>query len=118
MAESSASKFNLVFWIHLLVLILGWSGPFLIDWRVMVVAYMAVQVQFIFFKRCLMNKGHELEDDDDATFYSFLLELFGMKVPRKPIKLVVRNGLYIFLALLAFTWQYVLGHKVMFTIPL
>lgn len=117
MANTTSSKFNLVFWLHLLVLILGWAGPFLIDWRIMVLGYLAVQIQFIFFKRCLMNDGHDLAVDDDATFYSFLLEAVGINVPRKPIKRIVRNGLYVFLALLAFTWQYVLAHSVPFTLP-
>jgi hypothetical protein len=117
MTENISPKYNLAFWLHLLVLVIGWIGPFLIDWRMLCVGYLAVQVQFIFFKRCLMNKEHALADDDDATFYSFLLEEMGFNVPRRPIKLVVRNGLYVFLALVAFGWQVLLKQDVPFRLP-
>ena len=117
MEETSSSKLNFTFWLHLTLLILAWAGPFLIDWRLLSVAYVIVQLQFIFFKKCLMNGGHELKDDDDATFYSFLFEQMGLHVPRKPLKLIVRNGIYILLAIIAFTWQYILGNSVPFILP-
>ncbi len=117
MSGSKSSTLNFTFWLHVVITFLAWVGPFIIDWRLMVVAYLVVQLQFIFFKKCLMNDGHEIEDDEDATFYSYVFSLIGIEIPRKPVKLFVRNGLYLCLGLFSFIWQYTLGNKAFFILP-
>ncbi|MEZ4948393.1 MAG: hypothetical protein R2784_03225 [Saprospiraceae bacterium] len=71
--ENLASEHNATFWFHVLVTVLGWIGPFLFSWYILVPIYLLVLIQFVIFGRCLMNGQHGL-DDSDATFYSYLLE--------------------------------------------
>ena len=77
----------------------------------MVSAYSLVILQFIIFKRCLLNAKHDLDVSDDTTFYSHLLESVGLKPDRTKIKKVVRNYLYLLLALITLIWQVVLKQE-------
>lgn len=105
------SEHNLSFWFHLLITLLAWLGPFLFSWYLMVTAYGIVLLQFLIFKRCLLNKSHALEDAEDATFYSYLLELLGFKVNRTLLKLWVRRYVYFLLAAFTLVWQLWLGYN-------
>ena len=107
----SHSTRNWVFWLHLLITLLAWLGPFLISWYIMVSAYGLVIIQFIIFKRCLLNAKHDLDTSDNTTFYSHLLESVGFKTDRTAIKKVVRNYLYVILALITILWQVMLGQE-------
>lgn len=100
-----------MFWAHLFVTLLAWMGPFLFSWYLMVVAYTLVQLQFVFLNRCVMNKGHALEEVDDYTFYAFLLEMVGFQPNRKVVKFITRKMIYVGLALVAVLWQVVLGFE-------
>ncbi len=106
-------RINTIFWMHLFVTMLSWLGPFLFWWPLIITAYVIVHLQFAFFGRCLMNKGHHLieEEEEDYTFYAFLLESLGWQPDRKTVKLVVRKLLYIFLTLITILWQIGLGVK-------
>lgn len=105
------STHNLSFWFHLLITLLAWLGPFLFSWYWMVSAYGIVLLQFLIFKRCLLNKSHALEDADDATFYSYLLEQIGFQPDRRRLKLWVRRYIYILLAAFTLIWQLLLNFE-------
>jgi len=71
----------------------------------MVLAYGVVTLQFLVFKKCLMNEHHDLDESkSDDTFYGYLFDLAGWNVPKKPLKKFVRTYLYIILGV----WTYVL----------
>lgn len=98
-------KLNFAFWFHLFITILAVFGWFMFTWWLMIIAYAIVMIQFAIFDRCLVNDKHDLENVEDATFYSFLFETIGFKIPRKPLKTFVRIYLYPILGLVAFFWQ-------------
>lgn len=103
-------KSDLVFWLHLLITALAWVAPFFFSWQWSVPVYAAVMLQFAFFGKCLMNDHHEMtEDDDDATFYSYLFEKMGFQPDRRRLKFYVRKVFYPVLATVAVFWQEVLG---------
>lgn len=110
-AQKSTSSHNLTFWFHLLITILAWVGPFLFSWYLMVTAYLLVVLQFMVFGRCLLNARHDLADENDATFYSYLLEKFGYHPNRQTLKYWVHRYVYLFLAALTLLWQVVLGYE-------
>ena len=107
---SSGSTVNFTFFLHLLVTVLAWVGPFFIPWQLMVTAFVVVQLQFMFFGKCLMNEHHDLKEEDDYTFYAHLFERMGFEPNRKLVKKIVRGGLYWFLAAFTILWQVVLGY--------
>ena len=99
-----------MFWVHLFFTLLAWVAPFLFNWPLLCLAYAVVLLQFFIFKRCLMNERHELPEEDDATFYSHLLERMGFHPNRKKLKFFIRRVLYILLGIFSFIWQWGLGH--------
>lgn len=104
-------KTRAVFGLHLFVTLLAWVAPFLFTWKLLLPAYGAVLLQFTIFRRCLMNQHHALEEDDNATFYSHLLENAGFAPDRKQLKFLVRKILYPVLAGLGLVWQLALGYS-------
>jgi len=105
------SKHNFLFWFHVLITIIAWIGPFVFSWYLMVTAYTIVMVQFMIFGRCLLNGKHDLDDGNDTTFYSYLLEQLGIHTNRSTLKLWVRRYVYIILGAVAVIWQLVLGFE-------
>lgn len=101
------SSLNVAFWFHLLITILAWLGPILFSWYFMIAAYSIVMVQFQIFGRCLLNKSHNLHDQNDATFYSVLFDLIGIPYNATRLKYWVRNWFYPILALLTILIQLV-----------
>lgn len=107
--ELQSSTHGLTFWFHVLITFLAWVGPFLFSWYLMLPAYLIVLLQFLIFKRCLLNNGHELDDADDTTFYSYIFEKLGIRVNRATLKLWVRRYFYLILSVVTLLWQLVLG---------
>lgn len=108
-SETVPTDINSMFWAHLFVTSLAWIGPFLFWWPLMIFAYCMVQLQYKLFNRCIMNKGHALEEVDNNTFYHFLLTKAGFRLRKDRVKFVVRERLNIFLGLFAILWQVILG---------
>jgi len=114
-STTNTSKSELVFWLHLFITALAWVAPFFFSWQWSVPVYAAVMLQFAFFGRCLMNDHHEMtEDDNDATFYSYLFEKMGFHPDRRRLKFYVRKVFYPVLATVAILWQEVLGMAPLF----
>ena len=110
-ALSQKVEYNFMFWFHLFLTMLSWFIPVLFWWPLVLTAYSIVLLQFVFFKRCLMNEGHALDDDGDFTFSAFLLEQIGFKPNRAKTRVFVRFWIYIILGALAVLWQVVLGNE-------
>jgi hypothetical protein len=102
--------FGFFFWFHLFITLLSWVAPFLYSWYYLLPVYWTVMLQFAIFNRCLMNKEHDLGEDDDMTFYSHILELVGFKFKRSNVKIFCRRILYPFLTAVTLIWQVVLGN--------
>jgi hypothetical protein len=107
------SKHNWVFWFHLCITLLAWVAPFMVSWYLSIPIYLIVWIQFRVFNRCLMNRGHDM-DDTNSTFYSYLLNQIG--IPHNELKLLrfVRNELYLVLGGIALIWQVLLGIEPLF----
>ncbi len=110
--EAIPSTFNGMYWLHLLLAILNVLGSFLFSWYLMLAAYATVLMQFQVFGRCLMNKEHGLNDDNENyTFYAHLLEKLGFNFDRRKVRVFVRGWMYLVLATITIVWQLGLGFK-------
>lgn len=115
MQQVIATKYNFTFWVHLILTLFSWTLPFFVPWPLALAAYATVLLQFVFFNRCLMNGGHNLDDsENDHTFYAYLLELLGIKLDRRKVKRFVRFWKYILLASFTVLWQVILGNTPLF----
>ncbi len=111
---TSHSSFNTVFLIHLLLVIIAWCGPFVFPWYLMLLGYSIVVGQFLYYKRCLLNEVHDLDDSGEHTFYSHLFEKIGINLNRKKLKQFVRGYLYIILAVFTLILQLGFGFQPLF----
>jgi hypothetical protein len=84
-------KFGIVFWAHFALVVLTWLGPFLAPWQLPVFGYTLVLCQYIFLKKCVMNRHHQLSEDGGNTFYAHLFELAGFNFNRQTVRFVVRK---------------------------
>lgn len=109
---TTKSTLNTAFWLHLLLVLAGWLGPFLFSWYLMVTGYTLIFLQFLVFKKCLVNDLHDLDDNNYYTFYTFLFECIGIhlsKANQKRLFLFVRWPLYPILIAFTLFWQLHLG---------
>lgn len=107
--NTQQQTFNFAFWFHLSIMLLSWFIPFLVDWRLCIVAYIIVQLQFDFLGICVVNKHHDLEEKDNYTFYAHVFELVGFDVNHKKMKFYVRKISNYFYAAITIFWQIILG---------
>lgn len=105
-------SFGIIFWFHLFITVLSWFAPFLFSWYYLLPVYLMIVLQFMVFKRCLLNKEHALDDgEDNMTFYAHLLEMVGFNFERKNVKIFCRKLLYPILTTITLFWQIFLGHE-------
>jgi hypothetical protein len=105
---SSSLKSGFAFWLHVASVVATWLMPFLISWPIAVTIYAAVMIQFAIWGKCLMNEHHGLDERDGRIFYTDLLEKAGFNPNPQLVKTIVRRWLYPALAILSFSWQYLL----------
>lgn len=108
---TSHATVNTVFIVHFILVIIAWVGPFVFPWYLMVLGYAVVVVQFLYYKRCLMNGAHGLDDSGDHTFYSHLFEKIGFTPNRKKLKDFVRGYLYVILAVFTIILNFGIGFQ-------
>lgn len=104
-----SGKLNAGFWVHALVTSLAWIGPFLFNWKVMLIAYLLVFLQHTFLGKCILNNSHGIEEKDNNTFYSFVFETLGFQPNKKQLHFIARKILMPVLSLFTVFWQVYLG---------
>ena len=109
--QSYSLEQKFYFFIHLLAVIVAWTGPFLFSWKIMIPVYFLVTAQFVIFKSCLMNKHHGLDESDDHTFYAELFELMGYQPNRSKLKIFIRKYLNFVLIATTIVWQIGFGFQ-------
>ena len=111
MEAKISTSYGFVFWFHLFITVLSWFAPFLFSWYLLVPFYGLVLLQFAVFGRCILNRAHDLSDEQtDSTFYAFILEAMGFKPDYKRVKRFVRFYLYFILSAMALTYQLYFSH--------
>jgi hypothetical protein len=72
-------KFGLVFWAHLLIIILIWLSPFVFSWKIILVGIGLYYFQLIIFGDCILTKKQFKTNKRGVTFYSHLLTIAGFQ---------------------------------------
>ena len=89
----------------MLAVVATWLLPFLVNWKLAVLVYAAVMIQFAVFGKCLMNEHHGTSEAGDRIFYTEVLERMGFNPEPSRVKFLVRKVLYPFLAVVSLIWQ-------------
>ena len=105
----NSGKLNMGFWLHAFITFLAWVGPFLFNWKAMLLAYVLVILQHIFLGKCLLNDAHGTAEEDYNTFYGLVLELLGFRPDKKRLHFLARRVFLPALAGFTIFWQVGLG---------
>ena len=79
--------FVIIFWLHLIIILVIFSSPFWLSWKLIVIAIFIYYVQLLLFKNCILTTLQFQEKDRNTTFYSYYLEKLGFNVNKKKLRL-------------------------------
>jgi len=102
--EVEKNLFGVWFWIHLPLVILANSSFLIFDWGLILIGVLALQLQFLIFKGCVLTIA-EFGKTKDITFYTVYLEKIGFKFNRRKFMLYMRYFHPIVILILAITFQ-------------
>lgn len=103
-----SKDFGFVFWMHLLVLCLMYSSPFLFSWQLILIGVILYFLQLLVFGGCVLTIK-ELGEDRKEGFNAYYLRKLGFKVNETKLKIVLSLVPWILL-FVALVWQVVLKH--------
>lgn len=86
--REGCSDFGLIFWIHLAVIVLFFSSPFWISWKIILVGILAFYFQLLVFRGCILTKA-EFGETTHNSFFWYYLNKMGFKVSEKSVVVFV-----------------------------
>jgi hypothetical protein len=75
-------KFEPINYLHLFIIILAWSSPLWLDWKLIIAGILIYYIQLLIFGNCILTKLEFASKIREMTFYSYLLEKVGFKFNR------------------------------------
>ena len=98
----------LIFYAHLILIILVWTSPFWLNWKIIFLFVILNYLQIIIFKACILTLAQFKEQGKEMTMYTFILEKIGFKINRKIMKLIAQFVMPWIILLIAIIWQILL----------
>ena len=86
-------KETLIFWLHLILIILAWTSPFWISWKIILLFIGMNYLQIIFFKACVLTLVQFKENGKGMTMYTFILEKIRQNKDFLKIPVIVFSNL-------------------------
>ena len=62
------SDFGLIFWIHLIIILIAYLSPFLFKWQIVIIGAILLYAQEILIDGCILTHAR-FGKDKDMTFY-------------------------------------------------
>jgi len=106
------NDFGLLFWIHLLVILLYVSTPIWLGWQWIILLVILFYLQNLLFKNCLLTKA-QLDnrgdvDESERSFYAYYFKKAGLRVNARWVKKYFAYSLLWTVFIISFIWQLVL----------
>ena len=108
--NNQKNDFGLVFWVHLILLILIIASPFLFSLAVIIITIALFWIQFFIFGGCVLTFKQFGKTDPEMTFWYYLFTLLKLDVNKKKVKIAVRYILPFIIVVMTILWQSILGH--------
>ena len=105
--------FGLLFWIHLILILLVWASPFLLGWKVILFFIILYYVQITLFKECLLSREQFNGKKERTIFYHYYLGMMGIKVDKENARIFVDYVVPWIIFILAIVLQIVFKFKVL-----
>jgi hypothetical protein len=106
-------EFGLIFWLHLLTIILIWSSPFLVDWKLIALFILLYYLQLIAVGNCILTWKQFGAGKRQITFYYYYLSKLGLKLNVDRVRFVADYLLPWIILAMALFWQQVWGNEVL-----
>ena len=104
-----AKDFGLLFWLHLVLIILAYSSFAWLDWRIIIGAVVLLQLYYVFRGGCDFTFW-EFGDDKDTTFLWYYLRKIFPNLDQKKTKFFVRIVVPVLIILTALISQTVFSY--------
>ena len=108
------SRTPFVIVLHIIIILLAYSAPFWLDWRLVALGVVVNYIQILIIGGCVLS--HAQFEDKGQTFHEWYLKKFGLKVNRKILNRVLRYIVPFVLLGLAVLIQVVFDIKVLVAI--
>jgi hypothetical protein len=82
------SKFGIIFWTHLILIITAYLSPILFRWEIIGIGVLYLVIQQIILKGCVLTIA-QFGKDPYNTFYYKYLTLLGFKPNKKKLKFIM-----------------------------
>ena len=102
--------FGFTFWLHLILILIAYSSPFLFSWKLILFGVVILLIQFLVLKQCVLTTA-QFGDEKYITFYTLYLEMLGFKFKRKNLYILMRYIMPFIVLLISLIWQILLNHK-------
>lgn len=103
-------EFGLIFWIHLILIILSYSSFLYLDWKLIVLGIVLLQIYYIFRGGCDLT-FREFGNDKDTTFVWYYLRKLFPNLNQHKTKIFVRYVFPILLIVISFYTQKILNYS-------
>ena len=109
------NDFGLLFWVHLLVILIYISTPFWLGWQWVLLIVTLFYLQNALFKNCVLTKAQLDErgdvDESERSFYSYYFKKMGLSVNAKWVKKYFAYSLVWTVFGVSLLWQIVFNFK-------
>ena len=97
-------KFNLIFWVHLLLILFALSSPFWFGWKFILIGMILLNVQYLSFGGCYLTFLETGKDKHQTFYYHHLSKIFPT-LNKKKTWIFVRFFLPVIIFLAAYLLQ-------------
>ncbi len=102
--------YGYLFYVHVILIVLYYLSPFLVNWTVVIVIAALMILQNIFIKGCVLTIAEFKEESQKTGFFHHYLKKIGIHLSRTTIE-VISYILPFALIGTAILWQIVFQHK-------
>ena len=102
--SKNVKLFGFMFWLHLALIILAYSSPFLISWKLITVGVFLLLIQFVVLKQCILTTA-QFGREKYMTFYTIYFEKLGFRFKRKNLYIFMRYLMPFIVLVIALIWQ-------------
>jgi len=96
---------------HTLLILLAWTSPFWLDWKIILICLVLYFLQIFIFKSCVLTNFQfesKVTKKSEMTMYTFWAETFGFKPDRKRLKFVSSYIMPLIILIITILWQIIL----------
>jgi putative flippase GtrA len=105
------SKKPIIIAAHIIIILLAYTAPFWLDWKLVLVGVILNYIQILIFKGCVLS--HAQFEDKKQSFHEWYLRKLGFKPSRRVLNFALRGIIPFVLLGLALLFQVLLKVNVL-----